>query len=98
MAQGAAQSCRRDAFSALGGYHETLYMGEDVDFYWRLRELARARGPHVRFLRDVRVVPSPRRFDQWPTLRILIQTNPVYIYLFRRYQAPWRGRYSDAPR
>jgi glycosyltransferase involved in cell wall biosynthesis len=98
MAQGATQFCRRDTFAALGGYDETIYMGEDVDFYWRLGKFAKARGQHVRFLRDVRVVPSCRRFDQWPTLRILIETNPLYISLFRRYQAAWRGWYSDVPR
>jgi glycosyltransferase involved in cell wall biosynthesis len=98
MAQGAAQFCRRDAFSALGGYDESLYMGEDVDFYWRLGKLARTRGQHVRFLRDVRVVPSCRRFDQWPTSRLLIETNPLYIALFRRRPAAWRGWYRDVPR
>jgi glycosyltransferase involved in cell wall biosynthesis len=98
MAQGAAQFCRRDAFSALGGYDESIYMGEDVDFYWRLSKFAKARGRHVRFLTDVRVVPSCRRFDQWPTLRILTETNPLYILLFRHHQAAWRGWYSDVPR
>jgi len=98
MAQGAVQFCRRDAFSALKGYDESIYMGEDVDFYWRLSKFAKARGQHVQFLRDIRVVPSCRRFDQWPTLRILIQTNPLYITLFRHYQAAWRGWYSDVPR
>jgi glycosyltransferase involved in cell wall biosynthesis len=67
MAQGAVQFCRRGAFSALRGYDESIYMGEDVDFYWRLSRFARARGERVRLLRDVRVVPSCRRFDQRPT-------------------------------
>lgn len=98
MAQGAVQFCHRDTFSALRGYDESIYMGEDVDFYWRLSKLAKTRGQHVRFLRDVRVVPSCRRFDQWPTLRILIKTNPLYVALFRHHQAVWRGWYSDVPR
>ncbi len=98
MAQGALQFCRRDAFAALRGYDESIYMGEDVDFYWRLGKFAKARAWKVRYLKDVRVVPSCRRFDQWPTLRILITTNPFYITLFRHYQAAWRGWYSDVPR
>jgi glycosyltransferase involved in cell wall biosynthesis len=98
MAQGAAQFCRREAFAALGGYDESIYMGEDVDFYWRLGKFAKARGRHVRFLRDLRVAPSCRRFDQWPTWRILVETNPLYILLFRHYQAAWRGWYGDVPR
>jgi glycosyltransferase involved in cell wall biosynthesis len=98
MAQGAAQFCRRDAFSALGGYDETLFMGEDVDFYWRLGRLAKQRGQHVRFIRDLQVVPSCRRFDQWPALRTLIATNPLYITLFRRRPSAWHGWYRDLPR
>jgi glycosyltransferase involved in cell wall biosynthesis len=98
MAQGAQQFCRRDAFSALGGYDESIYMGEDVDFYWRLGKLAKGRGQHLQYLRDVRVVPSARRFDQWPTWRILVETNPFYITFFRRRHAAWRGWYRDAPR
>jgi glycosyltransferase involved in cell wall biosynthesis len=98
MAQGATQFCRRDAFAALGGYDERIYMGEDVDFYWRLRKLARARGRRVRFLKDIRVVPSCRRFDQWPLSRTLLQTNPLYITIFQRRRSAWRGWYSDVPR
>ena len=44
MAQGAAQFCRKDAFAEVGGYDESVWMGEDVDFYWSLRKLARRTG------------------------------------------------------
>lgn len=44
MAQGACQFCRKNVFKELGGYDETWYVGEDVDFYWRLKRLARRRG------------------------------------------------------
>lgn len=98
MAQGALQFCRREAFSALGGYDESIYMGEDVDFYWRLGKLAKARSQHIRILRDIRVVPSARRFDQWSTWRILVETNPFYITLFQRRRSAWGGWYRDVPR
>jgi len=98
MAQGALQFCRRSAFASLGGYDETMYMGEDVDFYWRLSKLAKSGGQHVRYLKDVQVVPSCRRYDQWPTWRTLIKTNPLYCTLFCRRQSAWRGWYSDVPR
>ena len=38
---GVLQFCRR-TFFALGGYDETIYMGEDVGFYWRLRNFGRS--------------------------------------------------------
>ena len=65
MAQGAAQFYRRDTFQALKGFDETLYMGEDVDLFWRLRKLAKQQNGRVVFIDDLRVVPSTRRFDQW---------------------------------
>ena len=98
MAQGACQFCRRDVFAALGGYDETWYMGEDVDFFWRLRALARRRGLEICFIRDLQVVPSARRFDQWPVWRILLLTNPFLAFVLRRRRSSWAGWYDQAPR
>jgi glycosyltransferase involved in cell wall biosynthesis len=97
MAQGAAQFCGSTAFDTLGGYDESQFMGEDVDFYWRLTRLASSRGGHVRFLDDVRVLPSPRRFDRWPLWRTLLWTNPLFIALFRKSRSAWHGWYRRPP-
>ncbi|MCY4510840.1 MAG: glycosyltransferase [Acidobacteria bacterium] len=98
MVQGAAQFCRQDAFAEVGGYDESVWMGEDVEFHWGLRKLAGRTGRNVRFLREPRVTPSCRRFDKWPVWKILVWTNPVVIGLFRRRKAVWRGWYSSAVR
>ena len=98
MVQGATQFSRRCAFEQLGGYDETAWIGEDVDFYWRLRRLARARGRRVQLIRNVRVRPSTRRFDNWPLWRILLWTNPVFIALLRRTKSVWGGWYSQPVR
>ncbi len=98
MAQGATQFCRRDLFFALNGYDETLFMGEDVDFYWRLKRIAKRQNGSVVFIEDLRVVPSTRRFDQWRLWRTLIWTNPLFILLFRRRRTCWHGWYKAAPR
>jgi len=98
MARGAAQFCRRDAFETLGGYDEQLYMGEDVDFYWRLKRLARAQGKRADFVREVRVTTSARRFDRWPLWKSLIWTNPVVVALFRHRKESWRGWHHAPPR
>lgn len=65
MAQGATQFCRKDVFIALNGYDEMLFMGEDVDFYWRLKRFANRQNGSVLFIDNVSVAPSTRRFDQW---------------------------------
>jgi glycosyltransferase involved in cell wall biosynthesis len=98
MAQGATQFCRKDVFLALNGYDETLFMGEDVDFYWRLRKFAKRHNSSVNFIEDIRVVPSTRRFDQWRLWRTLIWTNPLFILVFRRRKAVWHGWYKAVPR
>ena len=44
-----------DAFRRVGGFDETMTVGEDVDLVWRLAELGR-----IRYLPDVRVGHRPR--------------------------------------
>ena len=98
MVQGAAQFCRRCTFEQTGGYDESVWMGEDVDFYWKLRGLAKSTGRTVRFIREPRVRPSSRRFDRWPVWKIIVWTNPLVIALFRRWKRAWAGWYSDPVR
>lgn len=98
MAQGAAQFCRRDVFLELRGYDESLWMGEDVEIYWRLKRLARLRRSEAPLIKDVRVVPSPRRFDQWPLWKIFLYTNPVFAAVCRRRRAAWKGWYDELVR
>ena len=66
MAQGATQFCRASVFEEVGGYDETAWIGEDVDFHWSLKRLARKTDRTVAFIRHPRVRPSARRFDKWP--------------------------------
>jgi glycosyltransferase involved in cell wall biosynthesis len=98
MAQGACQFCRKSAFKELGGYDETWYMGEDVDFYWRLKRLARRHRLRVTFIGELQVVPSPRRFDQWPIWRTLVWTFPPLLFVLKRNKAAWGGWYREPPR
>ena len=98
MVQGATQFCRRDVFEQVGGYDEGTWIGEDVDFYWGLRKLAKETNREVRLIRKPRVRPSYRRFDKWPLWRTLVWTNPLFIALFRRWKEVWGGWYSDAVR
>jgi len=98
MAQGACQFCRKSVFKELGGYDETWYMGEDVDFYWRLKRLARRRGLRISFIGELQVIPSPRRFDQWPIWRTLIWTFPPLLFVLKRNRKAWGGWYKEPPR
>ena len=98
MAQGATQFCRAPVFEEVGGYDETAWIGEDVDFHWSLKRLARKTDRTVAFIRHPRVQPSARRFDKWPLWRILVWTNCPFIALFRRRKAVWRSWYTHEVR
>ena len=98
MAQGAAQFCRKHAFEDVGGYDEQVWIGEDVDFYWSLKRLAKRSNGSTRFIWQPRVRPSSRRFDRWPLWRVLMWTNPLFIALLRRSKRVWSGWYSDPVR
>ncbi len=98
MVVGAAQFARRDAFDQVEGYDERNWIGEDVDFIWRLGRLGRKTGRRIRRIRKPRVRPSTRRFDTWPLWKILIWTNPLFLWMFRRRKRVWSGWYSRTVR
>jgi glycosyltransferase involved in cell wall biosynthesis len=98
MAQGATLFCTAEAYYAIRGYDERLYMGEDVDFYWRLGRYARRTGRRLCVLNDLQVITSSRRFDLCALWEVLIWTNPVFIALFRKRKSAWRRWYESPPR
>ena len=98
MRQGAAQFCRRDAFEATGGYDETVYLGEDIEFYWKLEKYARETGGHVKFIDEPKVTTSTRRFDKMSVFKTLVLTHPVYILINRKRATAWKDWYERAVR
>jgi len=98
MAQGATQFYRRDRFEKMGGYDERIYMGEDVEFYWKMKKAVQQAQRRISYIKDIQVVPSARRYDQWPLWKTLLLTNPLVIAPLSRWQGVWRGWYQDVPR
>jgi glycosyltransferase involved in cell wall biosynthesis len=96
MKQGAAQFCRTEAFRQLGGYDDRIYVGEDIEFYWRLSTYARRVGGELHFLREPRVVTSSRRFDRMSAWKLLLLTHPVVIWLSWKRKSLWKDWY-DVP-
>lgn len=98
MKQGAAQFCRKTAFEKLGGYDERIFLGEDVDFYWRLTKLARREGGVLSFIEEPRVVTSTRRFDKMSIWKTIVLTNPIYILFNAKRASSWKEWYENAVR
>ena len=97
MRQGALQFCRRDVFRELGGYDDTIYVGEDIEFHWRLDKLARERGGFTAFIETPMVLTSSRRWDKMG-LRMLFIGHPVTIFLGWRARFLWKDWYENAIR
>lgn len=93
---GACQFCRREMFALLSGYDETVYVGEDVEFAWRLSRAARRRARTTAFVRDLSVFTSSRRFDTWPLWRTVLMTHPALILVLCRRASVWRDWYDPA--
>ena len=94
MKQGAAQFCRKAVFENLGGYDETIFMGEDVMFYWRLSKFAKQTDGHLFFVENPKVVTSARRFDRMSIWKTLLLTHPLFILLTLRRKKFWRDWYE----
>jgi glycosyltransferase involved in cell wall biosynthesis len=56
--------CRRRDFEAVGGFDESVVIGEDVDFARRLKALGRKTGRKYHTLWRTRIVTSCRKFDR----------------------------------
>ncbi|HKO61086.1 MAG TPA: glycosyltransferase [Pyrinomonadaceae bacterium] len=98
MKQGAAQFCRKSVFDQLHGYDRTIFMGEDVEFYWRLSKFAKRHGARVHFIEDLHVITSARRFDKMNLWKTFLFTNPMFIPFAWRKKKWWKDWYEDAVR
>ena len=96
--QGATQFCRREVFSELGGYDESIYMGEDVEFHWRLAKLAKVKQGFVSFIENPKVTTSTRRFDKMSWWKTILLTNPLLIRLAWKRKGFWKDWYEKAVR
>lgn len=98
MKQGAAQFFRKDVFDKLGGYDERIYLGEDIDIYWRLTKYAKQNNGKLEFIEEPKVVTSTRRFDKMSLWDTMVLTHPVYILINWKRNKPWRQWYDGSVR
>lgn len=98
MRGGALQFCRSDVFRELGGFDTTIYVGEDIDFGWRLDHLARERDAHTTFIEEPKVLTSSRRWNRMGLVRLLFFTHPITVLAARRVRSLWKDWYEDTIR
>jgi len=67
LSKGECQLIRKTAFDEIGGYSEEIVVGEDCNIFFRLRKLGK-----IRFLNELLVYHSPRRFRTQGYIRVLL--------------------------
>jgi len=98
MRGGALQFCRPDIFRELEGFDTTIYVGEDIDFAWRLDRFARDRDAHTTFIEQPKVLTSSRRFQHMGFVRLMFFTHPITVFAARRMRSFWKDWYEDTIR
>lgn len=73
-------------------------MSEDVEFFSRLRALGDRMEQPVVVVEELRVRPSTRRYDQWPTWRMVWWQNPITARLRLTSPRFWRHWYDTTVR
>ena len=98
MKQGAAQFFGSEVFAKIGGYDERIYLGEDIDIYWRLTKYAKQDSGKLEFIEEPKVITSTRRFDKMSLWNTMVLTHPVFILLNWKRSKPWRQWYDGSVR
>ena len=98
MRGGALQFCRTDVFRDLEGFDATIYVGEDIDFGWRLERLVRERRAHTTFIQEPKVLTSSRRWNRMGFMRLMFFTHPFVVLTAWRIRSFWNDWYDDAIR
>jgi glycosyltransferase involved in cell wall biosynthesis len=67
MGRGECHIVKRNIFEKVKGYNELLAAGEDFDLYRRIKKHGK-----VKYLRDLKVYESPRRYRKYGYARVLL--------------------------
>jgi glycosyltransferase involved in cell wall biosynthesis len=81
MGRGECHILKREMFFRAGCYNEKIIAGEDFELFTRLARIGK-----IKFMRNLRIFESPRRYRKYGYLRIMASwfRNCVYIVLFKK--------------
>ena len=84
MCRGECQIIRAEAFKKVNGYNPKIAAGEDFDLYTRLVKIGK-----VKFVNDIQVFESPRRFRKYGYIRVLFSwtVNSLSVMLKGKSQS-----------
>jgi glycosyltransferase involved in cell wall biosynthesis len=80
--------CTREAFEALNGFDETLFVGEEIDFSRRLKGYARRRGQRLVILSSHPLCTSGRKGELYSQKEILTMGMRILRHPRRFFREP----------
>lgn len=89
MARGECHIVKTDLFRMAGGYNNDIIAGEDFDLYRRLARICK-----ISYVKELRVVESPRRFIKDGYTKTLLRwlVNSFSVMLFgKSYSGKWEA-------
>ncbi|MGZ6964961.1 MAG: glycosyltransferase [Acidimicrobiia bacterium] len=87
--------CHRADFEAVGGFDESLLVGEDLEFAGRLRAHGRRTGRRFTTMRAAPIVASCRKFDRfgdWHMFGMALQAREIRAVM-KGTDTAWADRY-----
>lgn len=80
--------CTREAFEALNGFDQSLFVGEEIDFSRRLKDFARRRRKRLIILRDHPLRTSGRKGELYSQKEILLTGLRILRHPRRFFRDP----------
>jgi len=80
VAAGCYVFCTRQGFTAVGGFSEKVYVGEELWFSRDYRRWARSRGMSFRILHQTPVITSARKLAWFPAFRSLLVVAAMIFF------------------
>lgn len=87
LAKGEFEVVRKSSFDQIGGYDESIVVGEDCDLFYRLAKIGK-----IKFMKDLVLYHSPRRFRNvgyMKTLLIYGREGFSLFFLGRNWLKDW---------
>lgn len=96
LAAGCFIYCSKEGFTAIGGFDESFYIGEEIGFSRKLAKWGKAQGLCFAIIPTPTVVTSNRKFD-WYSSHIFLLWGVLYLFLpflarSRRFCPLWYKR------
>lgn len=87
VVQASCYFCQKEIYENINGFDENLLVAEDIDFYLRLKKIARKNRRKIYLVKQKYITLSARRINANNIFQNLFYLNPLSNYLFKNFDA-----------